>query len=539
MVDPGHRSVVEAGHQAVDWPHQVTTTEGRHHVANTDAPSRRCPGCGARLARDNGASLCRPCRRQALNRPALSGPPTLPDSFWGLDAMRQALATRHIGKIIRCYRVSVSRYSLTGSSLSQEVVGEWLGLSQTQLSRIENGDAVTDLSRLVSWASVLGIPDRHLWFDVPTGVDDRNRRLALTGSRSTGSEFGNGSGDEMHRRELLRMLTLAGALLETSGVSGVDVDRLEFFQEGGKSLDSQALDEFATMNSYLWRAFGAADQKAEVYPSVREHLSALVSNAKWTGGKNHRRLSELTADIFQLAGEIFLDLDDYVNAAQCYTLAGTAAKEAGDFDLWACALTRHAYLAVFDRKFSEALPVLDLAQALALRGNPDMSTRHWVQIVRAETLAGMGDLDECKKALDGAQLVKSLPSPVHNSGWLRFDGSRLNEEIGRCFVELRRPDLAVEPLHAALSQNPSVRRRGVVLVDLAIGAAQNGDTYNMLLHTAAAIDTVRQTKSAVLSRKLNGLRDYLRPFVEDRHVARISRDIENIVVLQEEKGRRT
>lgn len=84
--------------------------------------------------------------------------------------------------------------------------------------------------------------------------------------------------------------------------------------------------------------------------------------------------------------------------------------------------------------------MLDLAASLAARGDSALSTCHWVQAVRAQALAGTGDIGGCQKALDAADEVHRLTGPAHNGGWLRFDGSRLAEERGTCYVELKRPD---------------------------------------------------------------------------------------------------
>jgi transcriptional regulator with XRE-family HTH domain len=51
--------------------------------------------------------------------------------------------------------------------LSQELVAGWLGLTQAQLSRIENGPPIRDLGKLIHWADTLRIPAEHLWFDLP------------------------------------------------------------------------------------------------------------------------------------------------------------------------------------------------------------------------------------------------------------------------------------------------------------------------------------------------------------------------------------
>ena len=78
--------------------------------------------------------------------------------------MRVALASWHIGQVIRAYRYHPGHGP---RPLSQELVGGWLGLTQAQLSRVEGGPAVTDLSKLVPWARTLKVPAERLWFKLP------------------------------------------------------------------------------------------------------------------------------------------------------------------------------------------------------------------------------------------------------------------------------------------------------------------------------------------------------------------------------------
>ncbi|MGH2733251.1 MAG: AAA family ATPase [Actinomycetota bacterium] len=47
------------------------------------------------------------------------------------------------------------------------MVGAWVGITQAQLSRIENGPPIVHLDRLVHWARILRIPQEHLWFKLP------------------------------------------------------------------------------------------------------------------------------------------------------------------------------------------------------------------------------------------------------------------------------------------------------------------------------------------------------------------------------------
>jgi hypothetical protein len=179
-------------------------------------------------------------------------------------------------------------------------------------------------------------------------------------------------------------------------------------------------------------------------------------------------------DLFQLAGEIFLDASQYTSAAHCYTLAAEASKESGAFDLWACALTRHSFIAISEKQYGKALPMLELAERLALVGDASLSTRHWVSSVRAQAHAGLGESTACERALDDAEEVRSLKGSVHNGGWLRFDGSRLPEDRGTCYLQLRRFKQADQELNEALRHAATPRRRACVMTDLATSAPTAG-----------------------------------------------------------------
>lgn len=78
--------------------------------------------------------------------------------------MREALDSRHMGQVIRAYRKHRhhGRYAI-----SQATVAAWGCLTQTQLSRIENGQPIMHLDRLVHWAKTLKIPGHLLWFNLP------------------------------------------------------------------------------------------------------------------------------------------------------------------------------------------------------------------------------------------------------------------------------------------------------------------------------------------------------------------------------------
>lgn len=123
---------------------------------------RRCEACGGRLARDNRSSMCGPCSSSGSTH-ALQGQ-ELPADFWEAPTLQRALASRHIGQVIRAFR---QHDHFGRRDLSQDEVADWAGITQGQLSRIETGQAVQDLDRLTFWAQLLNIPEQYLWFKLP------------------------------------------------------------------------------------------------------------------------------------------------------------------------------------------------------------------------------------------------------------------------------------------------------------------------------------------------------------------------------------
>jgi tetratricopeptide (TPR) repeat protein len=329
----------------------------------------------------------------------------------------------------------------------------------------------------------------------------------------------------MNRRELLRLVSLATAAIAVTA-AGEEL-------AGASSMapfDGATLDEYAALGDHLWRVFALAPSKAATLPLVRSQFDVLTeAMARPCGFATHTRLCTLMADLLQLAGEILFDANSYTDAAHCYTLAASAAKEAGAYDLWACAVTRHAFIGLYEREGGRVAGLLDLATRLADRGDPARSTRQWVAVVQAQVFAGLGQLDTCERALDVAETVCDLPAPVHASGWLRFDGSRLAEERGACYVRLGRPELAEAGLSHALDQTVSVRRRGAILADLALIGAQRRDVEQMVTYADRAVELARQSGSGYIERKLAALRPHLTGQISDSRVRHLQHEITSLV----------
>lgn len=334
-----------------------------------------------------------------------------------------------------------------------------------------------------------------------------------------------GSSEDMMRRELLRLLSMIGVLVTMPSVHE-QLDQLDYPSTTSGRFDDVAIDDYAALNEHLWRVFVLSKSKGAVLQLVRDQLELLIlSLSRSQGISTHRRLCTLASELLQLAGEIFFDANKYSDAAYCYTLAATASREADAFDLWACAMTRHAFIEMYERRFDKAAPMLELAARLAQRGDGALSTRYWVSSVQAQAFAGLGELASCQQALDAAEQVRELSGDASNGGWLRFDGSRLAEERGACYVQLRHADLAEIALAEALHQDLSARRRASVLTDLAMIGIQRGDANQLVTHAEAALEIATRTGSGYISRKLQNLQGHLTPLLENSQVRQLDQQI--------------
>ncbi|MGW7344923.1 helix-turn-helix transcriptional regulator [Streptomyces sp. NPDC054854] len=391
-----------------------------------------------------------------------------------------------------------------------------LGVDRTTVGRWESGKVEPQPPQRRRLAATLGIS--------PQELNDLLAEPRAAGLEAPGKQCSDhptaGDLDEMIRREFLRILTISGAL------SSFPMDEADALSDGA-ARGTPA--DFERMNSHLWQVYRLARSKGSVYTIIRDQLTTL-NEALSAGRGDSRLLLSAAADLFQIAGEVAFDGNRYADAAASYTLAASVSKDAGAYDLWACALVRHAYVDMSEQRYGQAAQMLDAAERLAGRGNSSLSTRQWVASVKAEAYAGLGDLSACERALDRAEKVRDLASDSTNGGWLRFDGTRLAEERGARYLKLGRLDLAEETLNCALHQaallsGQSYRRKGVVLADLAAIGARRRDAEQLIAYGWQAIHLAQASSSGYIARRLLALCDEFGPMRHDRRVAELGAGI--------------
>lgn len=185
----------------------------RTGAGSAQSQDRKCRSCGTRLAADNGANICSPCGRTA--RATEDAAPAMPDAFWDLPGMRDALVQRDFGRVLRAYR------SAGGVEFTQARVARWLGLTQAQVSRLERGArSATDLSKLDRWAQSLRIPQRCLWFALSQPPEEYSRPQRTPSLPATTVS----EGEDVRRRDFLKTTgAAAGGSLLSDGSTPASV----------------------------------------------------------------------------------------------------------------------------------------------------------------------------------------------------------------------------------------------------------------------------------------------------------------------------
>lgn len=415
---------------------------------------RRCGTCGSRLAQDQRGTLCSPCARSSRESHAHPGPQT--EEFWQREEIRAALGSRHFGRVLREYRGALGR------SVTQTVLGEWLGLSQERISRMErSAKPPADLQKMQRWAGVLHIPAQLLWF----AVDD-----APEASESAHSAD---SLDDVDRRDLLK---LAGAT-----VAGASVLRDAPWQRLAESLAGHRAADGAT-TSMIENRTASFFRSEETQParqlvrSLVQHRKSLADLIEDSSNESiRRRLITASGETEALEGWTLFDLGRVRDAERRYTSAFDSARQAGDGPLAACVLGYWSYLVSSKGDTVGAVRMLEDASEFVRGSAP--ATQAWISARLAEESAAGGDAYASLRALDRAVTMFDYAAPGNDRPWTCFfTPSRLGSLAVSTYGRISHPETDTEAEILLRSLSPTENKvRALVLADLATSAARSGD----------------------------------------------------------------
>lgn len=290
--------------------------------------------CGARLARDNTGARCAPC--VAHERDHLCAAPELPAGFWDEIVLSEALQSRHMGRVIRAWRTHPHHGR---RSIPQDRVASWMGLTQAQLSRIENGPAIAHLDRLTQWAEVLRIPADRLWFALPAPTDQ--------------------PAEEEGKLKRRNFIAVAGATLATGLIGETTPAR-------ALSNDGDAVEWFAW---HLWQHRAGELHSSQIPDAVRRRLDRHPHVIR-TAEDTYRFTDPALADVL-VAHRVFGD----ISRGSGHLLATAQTSHATDLTISALTADDESArrgLVAWMRRGPTAVLRVNSAGILAKVGPPDL-----------------------------------------------------------------------------------------------------------------------------------------------------------------------
>ncbi len=437
---------------------------------------RRCAGCGTPLAADNNARLCGRCHRE--QRDQLRTPPTqLRNEFFETDEFRVAFESQHIGKILKAYRNHPRHLRLFGKALNQELLGRWLGLTQAQISKLENGKSEQNIETLRNYARILHLPQHLLWFDLPG-----QSRLRLVTPTSA-------SGPPKSRDDLL---------IATTGMDTVELLK----RVRGSAIDTSTVDALDITVEQLCCDYAHTDAR-ELMATGREWLGKvtdLLGNRLTLA--QHRDILNNAGLLALLVGCLEYDTGDATSAEATRRMALALGTEAGNASVvgWA-----HEMLAWFHLTAGNPRAVIPAAEA-GIVAAPSHSVAVQLFGQQAKAYARMGMPEKVHEALErGRELLDKLPYPERPDNHFVVDPDKWDYYAMDTYRIVGEDELARRNAEEVMRR--SVNHEGIVVapmrqseaqLTLAVIAARDGEADVATLLGMRALQDRRQSRPSLL-----------------------------------------
>ena len=515
---------------------------------------RRCR-CGTRLARDNCGSSCSACQKVVWSQ--RTRPPVVPAEFWQTDAMQNALATGDMGQVMRAFR----QHPFHGEDIPQNVAAGWVGVSQSRLSRIENGEPLTNLAKLTRWAQALGLPVELRWFQghgasrpaaalpdvveadafelagsvlLPVVVDGQPVLIPLNAASlppagvvpqlgalvTSVSEWdGMSPGDR---------LAFLGRGLTVAGLSALGLDELQHvalaLTDAGKYLDASVVEYFRRQLAACAADDGALGPQ-KTLPAVLGVVRAVEQHAREVKPAVRRQLLQVGAQGAEFTGWLYRDVREPTQATYWRDRATEWAQEAGDLAMQGYVLLKKAQAAYDDR---DALRMLTLAEAVQ-DGPWDLPTKVRAEAAQQEArghamLGGGAGTIEAK--LDEAQLLLTDAAAVETDDrpyGVHYNTTLLTMQTAICYTEAGQPRRAADLYDRWLSLGTFSRRDyGYFRALMASALALAGEPDAAAAAGVEAAPLAVETASRRTMQELVGVLDVLKPWANHPGVRDLS-----------------
>lgn len=473
----------------------------------------QCARCRRRLASDNSTGVCGGCR--TTQRGLLAEPPELDRKFWDSTEMHAALGTWHFGKVLRAYR----KHPAHSRALPQEVMGNWLGLTQTQLSRLENGPAPQELDRLIHWARTLRIPPDLLWFRIP----DNSRVAVRPVLRRSEPDSPRRAAEERHRMTDRERRTFLSKGIAVSSLPSLGLQDLRHIvaalDDARKYADTAVVQHFRDQLVSCALDDGNRGPRGTL-PRVLGLLAAVEAMYEHAKADVRARLLALGALGAEFAGWLYRDVGMLEVSDQWRDRAVERAREAGNRTLEAYALLRKSQ-GCWDTRDAHRMGELAREAQSCGRSVPRHMKAEAVQ-QEARSLAMLG---EPAAVVDGkldeayALVAEAEPSDWGGLTDAGYSELTLGLQTAICLTEAGRPALAAQIYRDRLSEGSlSYRDTGYFSALMATSLALSGEPAEAAAVGLSALQIAEDTSSARTLRELLRLSQSLAPWASHASV---------------------
>jgi transcriptional regulator with XRE-family HTH domain len=309
-----------------------------------------------------------------------------------------------MGRVARAYRRHPSHLARYGrDGIPQELLGDWLGLTQAQVSRIENGPPIRNLDTLAHWARILRIPPELLWFRLPPGCNTAGPAAQLP-ARQPPAPLPAGH---------FQLVAVGEGALHDPDAAAMRAFRSADLHVGGGHL-------YATVIRYL---------QAEVAPRLFGSHD----------GTDHRTVFTAAAALTEMAGWMAHDAGRDTVARQHFGRSLALAGVGGDQQLSAHVLGSMSHLASHLGQPDEAIVLARQGQAVlqAAPEHPGLQARLLALEARGFAAHDSTGAADCVQLLLRAEKTLDSAPGGPSSPWVsQFDEGSLASEAARCMRHL-------------------------------------------------------------------------------------------------------
>ena len=474
--------------------------------------------------------------------------------------MERALAACDMGKVMQAFRTHPSHRV----DISQEVAAGWVGVTQSRLSKLEAGAKLNDLTKLMRWAHVLGIPGDLLWFRMPSApsltngakvvaqpddslppasqrrasvllpvvVDGRQVLVPLDATTVASSGLGrlldeqsatsDASGKDpataaawtamspLSRRSLLAR-GLAVAALPALGLEQAQHVALAL-ADARRYLDGSVVDYFRRQLDAC-KADDGELGPARTLPMVLGVLGAIEQSARDVKPDVRRQLMAVGASGAEFAGWLYRDVGDPEQATYWRDRAIEWAQETGDLAMQGYVLLKKAQAAYDER---DALRMLTLSQAvqtgpwqLPIRIRAEAAQ----QEARGHAMLGESNVMVERKLEQAQQLLGDAGNTDSQALGAHYNSTLLTMQTAICHTEAGQPRRAAELYQQWLSANRfSARDYGYFLSLMASSLALAGEPDEAARMGLTSIPLARETNSGRTMQELAKVLTTLTPW---------------------------